>query len=202
MTTPSGESPHGSESYDPASPTPGDLGGPPTTPENGTPGRPAAPTVPQAGDTRPPTAVEPTRKTTEPSAPSAPVALTPQRLSVGRDLLALSFLLVLGVFVVAVAFYDTAQDVATVIGPITTLVGTLIGVVFGVQTANQGREREAQKQQTSTNVAVAAALTAPPTAGGSQVSPPGSGDAGSFGALLQALTENTTANRNPSEESF
>ncbi|MBA3252057.1 MAG: hypothetical protein H0T66_17535 [Geodermatophilaceae bacterium] len=102
----------------------------------------------------------------------------------------------LGTFVVAVAFYDTASDVTTVVGPITTLVGTLIGAIFGVQTANQGRAREAQQQQAGTNVAVAAALTPPPVAGTQE------GTAAEFGKLLSALNANTTANGNPPEGGF
>jgi hypothetical protein len=83
------------------------------------------------------------------------------RLSVGRDLLGLAFLLVLASFVVAIAFFSTAKDVVTVMGPITTLVGTLIGTMFGVQTANQGRDEQTAQQQHTTKLAVASALVQP-----------------------------------------
>jgi|GEM_PF-5838695 len=64
------------------------------------------------------------------------------RLVVGRDLVALGFVLILAAFALAVAFFRTATDVATVLAPVTTLVGSLIGAMFGVQAGNQARAQE------------------------------------------------------------
>ena len=98
-----------------------------------------------------------------PTVPSGETSHT--RILIGRDLVALAFLIVLCTFVVAVAFLDTAADIVAVVAPITTLVGTLIGTIFGVQVANQGRAAEASAQAESTRkiagAAVAAASLAP-----------------------------------------
>lgn len=81
---------------------------------------------------------------------------------VGRDLVALGFLLVAAVFVVAVAFLTAATDIATVVGPVTTLVGTLVGAVFGVQVGNAGRQQDAaSRDRAQTRAAEAAALVEP-----------------------------------------
>jgi len=109
------------------------------------------------------------------------------RLTVGRDLLGLSFLLVLGSLALAVAFYPTAADVATVVGPITTLVGTLIGTIFGVQVTNQARNEAAATTQASVSGAVASALVTPGTPAADQV------------AIALA---NSTANGNPGVGGF
>lgn len=48
------------------------------------------------------------------------------------------------VYVAAIIRYGTAQDVATSIGPITTLIGTLAGAFFGQQVGSAGKDK-AQK---------------------------------------------------------
>ena len=75
--------------------------------------------------------------------------LQPLRLKVGRDLIGLGFLLVLAVTVVSVAFFDTAAEVSTVVGPVTTLVGTLVGTIFGVQATSQAQAVQSSQQQQS-----------------------------------------------------
>lgn len=88
---------------------------------------------------------------------------SPLRLLMGRDLIALGFLLVLASLALAVAFFDTATDVATAIGPVTTLVGSLLGAVFGIQVGSQGREKESEgKAKAAQRTAEAAALLPTP----------------------------------------
>ena len=87
--------------------------------------------------------------------------LQPLRLKVGRDLIGLGFLLVLAVTVVSVAFFDTAAEVSTVVGPVTTLVGTLVGTIFGVQATSQAQAVQSAQQQQSNVTTVAAALVNP-----------------------------------------
>lgn len=54
-------------------------------------------------------------------------------------------------FLAAMLRYSTAQDVATAIGPLTTLIGTLAGAFFGQQLGSAGREKA---QQTAVKLAV------------------------------------------------
>jgi hypothetical protein len=42
---------------------------------------------------------------------------------------------------VAVLKWSCANDVALVVGPVTSLVGTVVGAFFGVQVGAQGKER-------------------------------------------------------------
>jgi hypothetical protein len=109
-----------------------------------------------------------------------------RKLTTGRDLVALGFLLVAAVFVVAIAFLSAATDIATVVAPVTTLVGTLIGAVFGVQVGNEGRERESiARRGAETRAAQAAALVEPER-----------------GERLVEMWRDSTANGNPGEEAF
>ncbi|EWT03697.1 hypothetical protein N865_09515 [Intrasporangium oryzae NRRL B-24470] len=88
------------------------------------------------------------------------------RMHLGRDLVALGFLLVLGVFVIAISFYAAATDVATAVGPVTTLVGTLIGTVFGAQIGSQGKaEAQASADANAKRAQEAALLVDPAQAG-------------------------------------
>ena len=149
---------------------------------------PASPSSPQPDKTAradPPT--DPPMEPTEPPADPQP-ARVPSRfqLMIGRDLVALGFLLVAAVFVVAIAFLGAATDIATVVAPVTTLVGTLIGAVFGVQVGNEGRERESiARRGAETRAAQAAALVEPER-----------------GERLVEMWRNSTANGNPGEEAF
>lgn len=89
-------------------------------------------------------------------------ALDMLRMNLGRDLVALGFLLVLGVFVIAISFYAAANDVATAVGPVTTLVGTLIGTVFGAQVGSQGKaEAQATAEMHAKRAQQAALLVGP-----------------------------------------
>ncbi len=110
------------------------------------------PTAPPAGTDRP------SGSTT---GSSGVPRLQPLRLKVGRDLIGLGFLLVLAVTVVSVAFFDTAAEVSTVVGPVTTLVGTLVGTIFGVQATTQAQAVQGAQQQQSNVTTVAAALVNP-----------------------------------------
>lgn len=103
---------------------------------------------------------------------------------IGRDLVALGFLLVAAVFVVAMAFLTAASDIATVVAPVTTLVGTLVGAMFGVQVGNEGRERESIARQGAETRASQAALLVEPDRG----------------ERLATMWENSTANGNPALE--
>jgi hypothetical protein len=77
-------------------------------------------------------------------------------------LVALGFLVVLAVFTLAVAFFGSATEIASLVAPITTLVGTLIGAVFGVQVGSQGREQlEASKTEAERGAQEAAAMLDP-----------------------------------------
>lgn len=118
---------------------------------------------------------------------SAPQA-SPFRLSIGRDVLGLAFLLVISTFAIAVVYYPTAADVTTVVGPVTTLVGTLIGTIFGVQATSQSRDVQANAQRASSNLAVASALL-----------PAGSSSADIVAVLSAA---NSSVNGNPPESAF
>lgn len=83
---------------------------------------PAPPPGPQPDKPDPPD--KPGDSGTSPSSPQ-PARVVPSRfqLMIGRDLVALGFLLVAAVFVVAIAFLSAASDIATVVAPVTTLVG-------------------------------------------------------------------------------
>lgn len=110
--------------------------------------------------------VTPSSKDTPGGQPTDPVksasALDMLRMSLGRDLVALGFLLVLGVFVIAISFYAAANDVATAVGPVTTLVGTLIGTVFGAQVGSQGKaEAQATAELHAKRAQQAALLVGP-----------------------------------------
>lgn len=88
-------------------------------------------------------------KPQDPPAGPGPQADEPQlRVALGRDLVALGFIVVLAALGIAVLFFRTAADVAAAIGPITTMIGTLVGTVFGTQTAarNQAAQTQAAAQ--------------------------------------------------------
>ncbi|MDE1854070.1 MAG: hypothetical protein KGI38_10065 [Thaumarchaeota archaeon] len=57
------------------------------------------------------------------------------------------YVVVIGLAVATFAFsialyrYTSAQDLATAIGPITTLIGTLVGAFFGQQVGSAGKEK-------------------------------------------------------------
>lgn len=112
---------------------------------------------------------DPTNKTTggqTGDAEKAATVLDMLRMHLGRDLVALGFLLVLGVFVIAISFYAAATDVATAVGPVTTLVGTLIGTVFGAQIGSQGKaEAQASADANAKRAQEAALLVNPDQAG-------------------------------------
>lgn len=80
------------------------------------------------------------------------------RVALGRDLVALGFVIVLASLSLALLFLSTATEVAAAIAPVTTMVGTLIGTVFGVQAANQAQTAKATSSEDSRGRAVATAL--------------------------------------------
>lgn len=82
------------------------------------------------------------------------------RLMLSRDLIALGFVMVLGVFALAVAFL-TPAEVAGAIGPITTLVGTLVGLAFGAQVGQQGKQAETEARKNAEILAAEAVAALP-----------------------------------------
>lgn len=115
------------------------------------------------------------------------------RLTLGRDLVALGFIVVVAALGMALLFFSTAADVAAAIAPVTTLVGTLIGTVFGVQAATQGQAGQTQAAQQTTTSALQLAVQA------ATLLPDGQQE-----AMLERIREasNSTANGNPSIEVF
>ena len=72
-------------------------------------------------------------------------APSPWRLMVGRDLVALGFVVVVASIGLAIVFLaPDATAIATAIAPVLTLVGTLVGAVFGAEIGNQGRQAETE----------------------------------------------------------
>ncbi|MHA6523524.1 hypothetical protein [Tessaracoccus sp. G1721] len=91
--------------------------------------------------------------------PSQPAGEAPHiRVALGRDLVALGFVIVLASLSLALLFLPTATEVAAAIAPVTTMVGTLIGTVFGVQAANQAQSAKATASEDSRGRAAATAL--------------------------------------------
>jgi hypothetical protein len=83
---------------------------------------------------------------TPPSGPptnAGPDVVGGLRLTLGRDLVALGFLIVFASLALAMVFFRTAADVTSVVAPIVTMVGTLVGTVFGVQVAAQSSAAQA-----------------------------------------------------------
>ena len=60
------------------------------------------------------------------------------------------------ILAVAMFRYSTAQDVATSIGPLTTLIGTLAGAFFGQQIGSAGKDKA---QKTAIKLAASSKLT-------------------------------------------
>ena len=87
-------------------------------------------------------------------------AFSESRLLLSRDLIALAFVLVLGVFALAVAFI-TPAEIAGAIGPVTTLVGTLVGLAFGAQVGGQGKQAEAEGRKNAEVLATEAIAKLP-----------------------------------------
>lgn len=108
----------------------------------------------------------------------------------GRDLVALGFVIVIAALGLALLFFRTAADVAAAIGPVTTLVGTLVGTIFGVQAATQGQTQASQQSTAQAlGLAVQAATLLPED---------------KQQEMLQAIRRsgNSTGNGNPSIEVF
>lgn len=82
------------------------------------------------------------------------------RMTLGRDLVALGFIVVIAALAMALLLFPTAAEVAAAIGPVTTLVGTLVGTVFGVQAATQGQAAQAQASNQSSSQALSLAVQA------------------------------------------
>jgi len=85
---------------------------------------------------------------------------------VGRDLVALGFIVVVATVALAILFLaPDATAIATAVAPVTTLIGTLIGAVFGVELGNRGREQESVARDEAQQKAVEAAALLSPEAG-------------------------------------
>jgi hypothetical protein len=69
-------------------------------------------------------------------APSADLV----RIKYGAWLIVAAFLLLGGVFSLAIWQFSAAADVTAVVGSATTVVGTIIGAFFGVQIGSAGKE--------------------------------------------------------------
>lgn len=115
------------------------------------------------------------------------------RLTLGRDLVALLFTVVIASVALALLFFRTSGEVVAVIAPVTTMVGTLVGTIFGVQASAQGGAAQAQASQQTTAQAVGLAVQA------ATLLPPDK-----QAEMLDALhrTGNSTSNGNPSIEVF
>lgn len=99
----------------------------------------------------------------KPDAPSPLAPPSPWRLMVGRDLVALGFVVVVASTGLAIVFLaPDATAIATAIAPVLTLVGTLVGAVFGAEIGNQGRQAETQaKNEAQARAVEAVALLDP-----------------------------------------
>ena len=78
----------------------------------------------------------------------------PEKTKLGFWVVIVGILIAAGLFLAAVYKYSAASDVATSLGPITTLIGTLVGAFFGQQVGSAGK---AQAQKNNIKLAAAAA---------------------------------------------
>lgn len=92
-----------------------------------------------------------------PQAPASTMELDLARVSLGREVVAVALLVVLGAFILTVVAFRDAAAVATAMGTVTTLIGTLIGTYFGIQVGSQGRAEDATSRDQATQAAVRAA---------------------------------------------
>lgn len=79
----------------------------------------------------------------------------------GFYVVVVGLLVVLAIYVVAVLRWDSASDVAAVVGSAGGLVGTVIGAFFGVQVGSAGRDRAERQRNVAQerSLALAAALS-------------------------------------------
>jgi len=75
------------------------------------------------------------------------------RIKYGAWLIGAAFVLLGGVFGVAVWRYSSAADVVAVVGSVATVAGTILGAFFGAQVGSAGKEaaeaRRAQAERTA-----------------------------------------------------
>lgn len=98
--------------------------------------------------------------------PAPPAPPTPWQLMVGRDLVALGFVVVVASIGLAIVFLaPDATAIATAVAPVLTLVGTLVGAVFGAQIGNQGKQAETQAKNDAQARAIEAVALLDPATG-------------------------------------
>jgi len=63
------------------------------------------------------------------------------RLKYGFWVIIIGFILVAGIFIVAILKWQEASDVTAVVGAFTGLIGTVVGAFFGAQIGSAGKEK-------------------------------------------------------------
>src|SRR6476660_8015471 len=91
---------------------------------------------------------------TTPSTLTEASAVELLRATLGREVVAVALLVVLGAFRISVVEIRDAAGITTAMGTVTTLIGTLVGTYFGVQVGGQGRAEDAAARNTANEVAV------------------------------------------------
>jgi hypothetical protein len=93
---------------------------------------------------------DPGRTTETDAGGGTPARHSPLQLRLGQHVIALAFILIAGVFVIAVIKWRDATDVATAVAVVTGVIGTLVGTFFGLQVGREQAERaESAREETA-----------------------------------------------------
>jgi hypothetical protein len=84
------------------------------------------------------------------------------RIKYGFWVVAIGLVVIVLVFLSAVARWATASDVTSVVGSVTGVVGTVVGAFFGVQVDSAGKERAENERNAAEQKAFRLAAAMPP----------------------------------------